>query len=906
MGDVRVAGDFDGNGTRDLAVLDGADVKVSLNDGHGNFTTKLGYSNVGYSGTMAVGDFDGDGWLDLALTRAGDNFRVSVLPGKGGGTFGPMVDTATGISVNGSTVSGFLATGDFNSDGKPDIVVTNYADKSVSVLQNESLLATSTVLTPSKNPSLPGEAVTFTATVTAGGGGSPTGTVLFWEDGAYVGSAVPLSNGSASITLALPSVSHVLRAIYSGDEVFAGSHSSDLTQLVPAIATTTMLTSSVNPAHVGQLVTFTATVTPAMGAIPTGGIQFEIDGVQMGGVVVLNQGTASFSTASLPAGNHSVRALAGLEPGYLWSPSSVLTQVVAKYATTTTVTADRNPAISDTLVTYGAYVTSTGPGAITGAVRFEIDGVFAGDALAFSYSPYMAWKPTIYIQTSGTHTVRAEYLGDANFAGSAGTMIQTVVKQTTQVTLTESAASSVDGDEVRFTATVTGPLGRIDDNVSFLIDGVDSGPAEWVSTATGMAATLTTSGLAVEKHTVTALYSGDSSHGASRAEVTHTVKALAPLTICVVARDVAGAAVGDYEFDLQVTAAAGVDVAALRSDQLVSVVGPNGFRQYAQLVSAEPSAHGARCVARYRITPPGGTWNAADEGSYTIMLAANGVRDLAGAKAAGGAAGVFYYSNNPLFSERYYLTTYPDVAYAVARGQYASGYMHFLMRGQYEGRAPSEVFDPAYYLQNNPDVAQAVRKHQFASGFEHFARFGAAEVRSPSALFDQAWYLRNYVDVRIALAAGTYGSAVEHYMVVGQYAGYSTSVYFDAGYYLANNRDVAAAIAAGTFQSALGHYLTYGQHEGRSPIAVFDEKYYLAANADVAAAVRAGIYASGYAHYLQAGQFEPWRRPSAAFDPAYYLARYTDVAVAVELGAFRSALEHYLTYGRFEGRAGHA
>lgn len=63
-------------------------------------------------------DFNGDGKPDLAVTNAGSN-TVSILLGKGDGTFQPRVDYATGREP------GAIAVGDFNKDGKLDLAVAN-------------------------------------------------------------------------------------------------------------------------------------------------------------------------------------------------------------------------------------------------------------------------------------------------------------------------------------------------------------------------------------------------------------------------------------------------------------------------------------------------------------------------------------------------------------------------------------------------------------------------------------------------------------------------------------------------------------------------------------------------------------------------------------------------------------
>lgn len=78
-----------------------------------------------------------------------------------------------------------------------------------------SAIPTSITLTSSQNPSVHGEAVTFTATVTATGT-APVGSVTFKAAGQVVG-VVPVSNGVASITLSsLKTGSTTINAKFQG------------------------------------------------------------------------------------------------------------------------------------------------------------------------------------------------------------------------------------------------------------------------------------------------------------------------------------------------------------------------------------------------------------------------------------------------------------------------------------------------------------------------------------------------------------------------------------------------------------------------------------------------------------------------------------------------------------------
>jgi len=78
---------------------------------------------------VAVGDFDGDGKLDLAVANSGDN-TVSVLRGRGDGTFAPAITYTVGASPE------YVVARDVNGDGKPDLVAANSGDNTLSVLLN--------------------------------------------------------------------------------------------------------------------------------------------------------------------------------------------------------------------------------------------------------------------------------------------------------------------------------------------------------------------------------------------------------------------------------------------------------------------------------------------------------------------------------------------------------------------------------------------------------------------------------------------------------------------------------------------------------------------------------------------------------------------------------------------------
>jgi len=138
-------GDFNGAGHLDLAVVNecGTDpmchtgsVSILLGDGNGSFQTGPTATANAFPLSVAVGDFNHDGKLDLAVANAcGTDYlcvspgSVAILLGNGDATFQSAVNFST---VDFDTV--FVATGDFNGDGKPDLAAVNYVNASVSVL----------------------------------------------------------------------------------------------------------------------------------------------------------------------------------------------------------------------------------------------------------------------------------------------------------------------------------------------------------------------------------------------------------------------------------------------------------------------------------------------------------------------------------------------------------------------------------------------------------------------------------------------------------------------------------------------------------------------------------------------------------------------------------------------------
>src|SRR5437773_56995 len=118
-------GDFNGDGVPDLAVasqfwccpVKPGTFSVLLGNGDGTFRAATIFASGSNPRAVALGDFNADGKLDLVVADSDSN-NVSVLLGNGDGTFQAPLTFGAGSGASSVAVS------DFNGDGKLDLVVT--------------------------------------------------------------------------------------------------------------------------------------------------------------------------------------------------------------------------------------------------------------------------------------------------------------------------------------------------------------------------------------------------------------------------------------------------------------------------------------------------------------------------------------------------------------------------------------------------------------------------------------------------------------------------------------------------------------------------------------------------------------------------------------------------------------
>jgi uncharacterized protein (TIGR02145 family) len=138
-------GDIDGDGKPDLITSNQTNNSVSVfrntsTSGSitaASFETKVDFPTGPNPWGVALGDLDGDGKPDLVVANSGSNlvsvYRNTSISGSiTTGSFAAYVDFTTGGSPE------YVAIGDIDGDGKPDIVVSNLSNNTFSVLRNIS------------------------------------------------------------------------------------------------------------------------------------------------------------------------------------------------------------------------------------------------------------------------------------------------------------------------------------------------------------------------------------------------------------------------------------------------------------------------------------------------------------------------------------------------------------------------------------------------------------------------------------------------------------------------------------------------------------------------------------------------------------------------------------------------
>jgi hypothetical protein len=333
--------------------------------------------------------------------------------------------------------------GDANNSAATSAPLTQVVNKATPVIPPP-------VVSSSTPP--PNTPVTITETVPSG----VTGTVTFSNGTTPIGTGT-IVNGVATITVpSLPIGTNSITATTSGD-INNNPATSLPTQVTvsKAVAVVITLTSSVNPAAPNQAITFAATIQ----AGATGSVTF-LDGTSVLGTGTINAaGIATFTTSSLTIGSHPITATYGGDSGYGAATSAVLTQVVGKIPTVTTIIESAPAQLLHSGVTFTATITAPSPNA-TGTVTF-MDGTTVigtapiangGGVVSLTTNANAAFATSSLV--TGPHQIVAVYSGDNNFAPSTSAPTANMVEDFTNTNSGPASQSILAGATTTYKFTL--------------------------------------------------------------------------------------------------------------------------------------------------------------------------------------------------------------------------------------------------------------------------------------------------------------------------------------------------------------------------------------------------------------------------------------------------------------------
>jgi hypothetical protein len=199
-------------------------ISVLLGNGDGTFQVAQTYSSGAFDprGTILVADVNGDNNPDVLVAECTVHFRKCLTPNRGifgGGRVGLLLDNSDGtlqtaqIYGSGDTDAFSVTLADVNEDGLPDLLVQNRLETSVKL--HTGRMTTSETLSSSLNPSVYGQPVTLTVTVSAAI--LPSGFIRFMNGRKCLGK-IPLIEGVATLTTdKLPVGTLTIIALYEPD-----------------------------------------------------------------------------------------------------------------------------------------------------------------------------------------------------------------------------------------------------------------------------------------------------------------------------------------------------------------------------------------------------------------------------------------------------------------------------------------------------------------------------------------------------------------------------------------------------------------------------------------------------------------------------------------------------------------
>ena len=281
-------------------------------------------------------------------------------------------------------------------------------------------------------------------------------------------------------------------------------------------------------------VIFTATVSGSLGT-PTGTVQFQDNGSNIGTPVTLSGGVAQLALAPTQfiPGTHPVTAVYSGDSTYAPDTSNTVFETINKLTPTFVVSSSANPSIYGNSVIFFGTASGT-QGTPTGTVQFIIDSTNFGAPITLVAGSSQTSTSAL---TAGTHTVSANYSGDTIYNSASVSLSpiptsQTVSKANTTTSIASSVNPSAKNQFTTFSSTVTSATtGTPTGTIQFKDGGTNINSAITLTSGSGAYAY---SGLTTGSHTITSTYSGDTNFNTSTStNLTQNVTAAPTVTMLV-------------------------------------------------------------------------------------------------------------------------------------------------------------------------------------------------------------------------------------------------------------------------------------------------------------------------------------------------------------------------------------
>lgn len=404
-------------------------------------------------------------------------------------------------------------------------------------------------LTSSANPSLLNQPVTFTVTASSPDGFIPT-PITLTDGSTTLATLTPDSSGTATFTTSSLAIgSHQIRASYPGDATHTSAFASLAQNVVNGFPIPSTITSSANPAAIGQSVTFTDTITFTSGnpftGPATGTVTFydNYGAIFLGSQPIATQpnttAAVTFTTSTLTIGTHHLTAILTSSNGYTSAP--YFTQVIVGQPTTTSLVVSPTSSYALQPITLTAAVAATGTAIPTGSVTFY-DGATTLGSSPLDTSGHAAL--TITSLAGGIHLLHAVYTGDATFASSTSVNVSvSILLIPTTTTLTLSPNPSAAAQPVTATvqvAPLTSPSYSsqlCSCTVTVTIAGLppNVGSTYTMPVHNGVAAFSFGLGFSPGTYTFSAVFSGDADFAPSSSASVQQTVVLAPTALTLTA-----------------------------------------------------------------------------------------------------------------------------------------------------------------------------------------------------------------------------------------------------------------------------------------------------------------------------------------------------------------------------------